>query len=240
MEADVALADRRLRCENPEMKWLAVAALLVASRAGAQTGPETVDDHLARVRELYDKGDFAHARDELLAAYKLDARPELLFALGQVELNLGHFEKAIEYYEQFIASGPAAEQVALAQQAIGAARARLAEKPPVVAPPRPPPHREWDIADSGIAAAGVTTILAGAGMFAYSHQLTGDHSGTLSAYNARLSRATVTEWAGAGCVAAGALAVAGAVLRWRVHLVDSEIQPTAAPRTAGITWVRRW
>jgi hypothetical protein len=64
-----------------------------------------------------------------------------LFALGQVELNLGHFAKAIDYYERFIASEPGAEQTALAQQAIGAARAKLAEKPPVVAPPRPPPHR---------------------------------------------------------------------------------------------------
>jgi tetratricopeptide (TPR) repeat protein len=244
MEVDVALADRRLRCENPEMRWLALAALLVASRAGADTGPETapetVDEHLARVRELYDKGDFAHARDELLAAYKLDARPELLFALGQVELNLGHFQKAIDYYEQFLATSPAADQAALAEQAIGAARARLAEKPPVVAPPPPPPHREWDVADSGIAAFGATALLAGAGLFVYSHQLAIDRSGTLSAYNHRLSRAALIQWTGVGCAAAGALAVAGAVLRWRLHLVDTEVQPVVAPRTAGLAWVRQW
>lgn len=230
------------------MRWLALAALLVASRAGADTGPdtgpeagpETVDEHLARVRELYDKRDFAHARDELLAAYKLDARPELLFALGQVELNLGHFQNAIDYYEQFIATGPATDQAALAEQAIGAARARLAEKPQVIAPPPPPPHREWDVADSGIAAFGATALLAGAGLFVYSHQLAVDRSGPLSAYNHRLSRAAITQWTGVGCAAAGALAVAGAMLRWRLHLVDTELQPVAAPRTAGLAWVRRW
>jgi len=218
------------------MKWLAVAALLVASRAGAQT----VDDHLAKVRALYDKGDFAHARNELLAAYRLDPRPELLFALGQVELNLGHHDKAIAYYEQFIASNPSAEQAALAQQAIGAARARLVEKPPVIAPPRPPPHRAWDVEDSGLLALGGTTLLVGAGLLVYGRRLADDRSGTLSAYNDRLSQATVTQWIGVGCVAAGALAVGGAVLRWRLHLVETELQPIAAPGTAGIAWVRRW
>jgi tetratricopeptide (TPR) repeat protein len=222
------------------MKWLALTALLAAAPAVAAPGPGTVDDHLARVRGLYDRGDFSRARDELLAAYKLDARPELLFALGQVELHLGHFQKAIDYYERFIATGPAADQAALAQQAIGVARARLTEKPAVVAPPRPPPHREWDVADSGIAAAGATAALVGAGLFAYSHELAVDRSGTLSVYNRRLSQAAITQWVGVGAAAAGALAIAGAVLRWRTHLVDAELQPIAGPHTAGLAWVQRW
>ena len=221
------------------MKWLVIAALLVAPRADAQT----VDDHLARVRELYDKGDFVHARDELLAAYQLEPRPELLFALGQVELNIGHFEKAIDYYERFIASEPSAEQAALAEQAIGAARTRLAEKPAVVAPPRPsrpPPHRAWDTEDTGLAALGGATLVVGAGLGVYGHRLAGDRSGRLSEYNDRLSQAQVTQWIGAGCVAAGALAIGGAVLRWRLHLVETELQPIAAPGTVGLAWSRQW
>ncbi|HEY0991687.1 MAG TPA: tetratricopeptide repeat protein [Kofleriaceae bacterium] len=216
--------------------WLAIAALLVATRAAA----DTVEDHLARVRQLYDKGDFARARDELLAAYQLEPRPDLLFALGQVELNIGHYEKAIDYYERFIATDPASDQIALAQQAIGAARARRAEKAPVVPPPRPPPHRRWDTGDTVIAALGGTTLLAGVGLFVYGNRLAGDRTGTLSHYNHRLSRAERTQWIGAGCVAAGALAVGAALLRWRLHLVDSEVQPIVAPRTAGLVWVRRW
>jgi len=223
------------------MKWLVIAALLIATRAAAQT----VDDHLAKVRELYDKGDFVHARDELLAAYQLDARPELLFALGQVELNLGHFDKAIEYYERFIATGPGAEQAALAEQAIGAARDRLAEKPPAGAPPqppppRPPPHRVWDFADSSIAAIGGATLLTGAGLLVYGLRIAGDHSGTLSAYNHRISRSETTQWIGAGCLAAGAITIGSAFLRWRWHLVETELQPITAPGTAGVSWVRRW
>jgi tetratricopeptide (TPR) repeat protein len=233
VEAHHVAADRWIRGESAEMKWLALAGLLVAARAGA----DTVEEHLARVRQLYEKGDFAHARDELLEAYRHDPRPDLLFALGQVELNIGHYQKAIDYYERFIATDPSAEQVALAQQAIGAARARLAEKP---VPAAPPPHREWDTEDTGIAALGGATLVVGVGLFIYGRRLAGDASGTLSEYNDRLSQAELTQWIGAGCAAAGALAVGAAVLRWRLHLVDSEVQPLAAPHTAGVAWVWRW
>jgi tetratricopeptide (TPR) repeat protein len=229
------------------MRWLAIAALLIAARASAAPGAEpgadpgagTAAQHLARVRALYDKGDFVHARDELLAAYRLEARPELLFALGQVELNLGRFQIAIEYYERFLASRPDADQAALAQQAIGAARARLTEKPPVIRP-QVPPHRAWETEDEGLAALGATLLLAGTGLLTYDHALTGERSGTLSAYDDRLSRASVAQWVGAGCLAAGAIALGSAMVRWRLHLVDGELQPIAAPSTAGLSWVQRW
>jgi tetratricopeptide (TPR) repeat protein len=218
------------------MKWLVLAGLLVAVRAEAQT----VDDHLAKVRELYDKGDFVHARDELLAAYHVEARPELLFALGQVELNLGHYDKAITYYEQFIATEPHADQVALAQQAIGAARARLAEKPAPAPDPPPSPRRAWDTEDSALAVLGGTMLALGGGVFAYGYHHAGDHRGTLSAYEQRVSRGTLLQWIGAGSAAAGALSLGGALLRWRLHVVNAELQPLAAPRTAGLLWVGRW
>ena len=83
-------------------------------------------------------------------------------------------------------------------------------------------------------------MLAGTGLVIYGYHLGGDHSGTLSDYNDRLSRATITQWIGAGCVTAGALAIGAAVLRWRLHLVDSEIQPVATPHGAGVTWGGRW
>ena len=203
-------------------------SLAIAGLVSATARADAVDDHLARGRELYERREFVHARDELLAAYQLDPRPEILFALGQVELNIGQFARAIDYYERFIATNPGADEVALAQQAIGAARARLAETRVIVAPPRPPPHPVWDVEDTGLAALGGAVHTAG------------DHSGTLSEYNDRLSQAATTQWAGAGCLAAGALAIGGAVLRWRLHLVDTEIQPVAGPRGAGVTWIGRW
>ncbi|HEX4416666.1 MAG TPA: hypothetical protein VH165_02150 [Kofleriaceae bacterium] len=213
-----------------------------ADPAGTPDAKAIADQHLEKVRALYDKGDFSHARDELLAAYQADARPELLFALGQVELNLGHFQAAIDYYQHFIATGPTAEQAALAEQAIGAARARLTEKPATVAPPRAPqpPHRAWDVADSALAAFGGTAVIAGAGLLAYTRELAENHRGTLHAYNQRISHATITQWTGAGCLAGGVLALGGAVLRWRLHFVDSELQAIATPATAGMAWAGQW
>ena len=213
-----------------------------AQPASDAAPPSTVDQHLAQVRVLYDKGDFVHARDELLAAYALEPRPELLFALGQVEINLRNYPAAIDYYQRFIATGPAAEQVALAQQAIGAARARLADKPAPPPPPRPqvPPHRTWDVTDSAIAAAGSAAIAAGAGLLLYTHTLTDDRTGTLHEYSDRLSRATITQWTGIASLAGGTIAVGAALLRWRLHFVGGELRPAASATTAGATWVRPW
>jgi tetratricopeptide (TPR) repeat protein len=219
---------------------LAASLVIAGLSVGTAAHADTADEHLARGRELYDRGEFAAARDELLAAYQLEPRPELLFALGQVELNTGRFAQAIDYYERFIATEPGADQVALAQQAIGAARARIAEKPAPAPPPRPPPHRRWDTTDTALAAIGGATIAIGGGLVIYGLDLAGDHGGTLSAYNDRVSRATLAQWTGAGCLAAGALAIGGALLRWRLHLVDSEIQPVASPKAAGVAWVGRW
>lgn len=216
----------------------ALAALvLLGATAHAQPGDTRVDQHLARVRALYDQGDFVHARDELLAAYAIEPRPELLFALGQVEINLGHYQAAIDYYQRFLATGPAAEQVSLAQQAIGAARTRLADKP---VPPPPPPRRQWDVVDTVLAASGGAALLAGGGLVFYTHTLTENHRGTLREYNDRFARANLTKWTGIASLAGGAILVSTALLRWRLHLVGGELQPTASATTAGAAWSRSW
>lgn len=238
------------RSDGRAPRWIAAALVIAGLAAATAVRADPVDDHVARGRELYDRGDFAHARDELLAAYQLEPRPELLFALGQVELNLGRFAQAIDYYQRFIATNPAADQIALAQQAIGAARARLAEQPAApppppprpAAPPRPPPPPQprWDNADTGLVALGGAIMALGGGLAFYGHHRAGDHSGTLSQYNDRLSSATLDVWGGAGCLVAGAAVLGGGLVRWRLHLVDVEVQPLAAPHAAGVTWVQRW
>ena len=223
---------------------LAIVLASVVARADAPSdpappvpSPETVEAHLARARDLHDRGAFARARDELLAAYELAPRPELLFALGQIEFNLHHYAAAIDYYERFNASDPGAEQGALAQQAIGAARIELARPPP--APPTrppPPPHRHWDREDTGLVAFGALGAAAGGGLLLAMRHLANDHSGTLHAYDQRIDRAQSMRLGAAGCFAAGALAIGAALVRWRLHLVDSVVEIHANPGGAGVTF----
>lgn len=83
-------------------------------------------------------------------------------------------------------------------------------------------------------------MVLGGGLVFYGHHRAGDHSGTLSQYNDRLSSATIDMWGGAGCLVVGAAVLTSGLVRWRLHLVDAEVQPLAAPRAAGVTWVQRW
>src|SRR5690349_15511918 len=73
-------------------------------------------------RALSGGGQFAQARAPLLEAYQAPPHHALLFALSQVELNLGHPREAIVYYEKFSATGPGEDELSLAQQALGAAQ----------------------------------------------------------------------------------------------------------------------
>lgn len=218
------------------MRWLALAVVLVVAPVRA----DTVDDQLAKVRALYAKGEFAQARDELLAAYRLEPRPALLFALGQVELAIGHFAVAIDYYQRFIATEPAPEQARLAEQGIGAARARLAAKPALAPRPPPAPRPRWDLTDTGLTVAGSVAMVAGGALVFASYRLVADHGGRLSSYDARVSRAELYRTIGASGIAVGALTIGGALLRWRLHLVNTEVRPLVAPGTAGLSLERRW
>ncbi len=215
---------------------LAALALL----APAARADDTVDDHVARARAAHDRGDFAQAREELLAAYQLEQRPALLFALGQVELNLGHYKEAIDYYERFKATNPPADQAALAEQGIGAARLELGRpKPPPPPPPLPPPHREWDAIDGALGAAGGAALFASGVLFYESSHLADDRTGSLATYAHRIDHAHLARDVGIGCAIGGAVALGAAALRWRFHLVETTIRVEASPSGAAVLLERR-
>ena len=207
--------------------------------APAPTAP--TDDELARARALFERGDFAQARVVLLEAYKLHPAPALLFALGQVELNLGHPREAIEYYERFIATGPSEQDLSLAQQALGAAQMQLSMS--AAAPPEQPRRRRrpprWDANGTRLVILGGVGIATGAGLFVYGGRLTEDETGTLSEYDARVDRARRWRWIGAGVAAAGALTIGAAIVRWRTS-GGLEVRAAAHPAGAAVSLRRRW
>lgn len=226
------------------MRWpLAVVVALVTARPAHGDGTAASDAGLQRARELYAHGDFAQAREALLAAYERDPRPALLFALGQVELKLGHYQAAIDYYERFTATDPDPSQAALAEQAIGAARMALSRPPPQPQPqpatPRRPPQREFDKLDSALVLGGGLAAAASGILFYEMSQLANDRSGTLAAYQHRVDRARLARVGGVAVAATGAIAIAAALVRWRLHLVDTEVEIQVAPTGVGVTVGRR-
>ena len=79
------------------------AVLLVASQAGA-VPRNTVKAHIDKAMKAHKEGKFDVALEELKAAYALDPKPDLLFAIAQVYVKLDKCPDAISYYEKFLAS----------------------------------------------------------------------------------------------------------------------------------------
>lgn len=203
---------------------LALAVVMTAAPVRAEPHIEPPTSPVEELRDAYKRGDYVTVRKKLLELYALEPKPEILFALGQVELNLGHYAAAIDYYEKFIATQPTDDQVALAQQAIGAARMRLAhpDRPPQVivekvpAPEHPLEEpRRWSTEDTGFVALGGAAVLVGAGLLYYAHSLGEDRGGTLSSYDMRVDQSRTTTWTGIGIAAAGTVVIAIPLVRWQ-------------------------
>lgn len=218
-----------------------IAIAMVSAHASADDAPAPPDDEvMIKIRDLYAKGDLLGVRRELLAAFEATRHPSLLFALGQIEFNLRAWPAAIDFYERFIATNPPQEQIALAQQGIGAARIEMQrerDKPPPPPPPKPR-RREWHRSDTIVVAAGGALVALGAGAFIYGRRLGNDHSGTLAAYDERADRARLYQWSGSGLAAAGLIAAGVTVVRWRMRPDDGEVAVTATGAGASvmITW----
>ena len=122
---------------------LAIAALLVGSsalvsRTVEATPRNTAKMHVDKAMKAHKAGKFDVALQELQAAYALDPKPDLLFAIGQVLVKLDRCTEAITYYEKFEAQSkdPRAKQVVT--QAIDACKEILAKSAPPPPPPPPP------------------------------------------------------------------------------------------------------
>lgn len=250
------------------MRRVAIAAVIEIALGVCAYADEpcATECRVARARMMLEHGDAKGARTELTIAYKADPRPDLLFALGQVELNLGNFQVAIDYYEKFIATDPGEEQVSLAEQAIGAARMRLAQpdgseldkQNPAPTGPAPtttpnagatPPAgvqqrfvtrpRAWDRENTGIVALGGAAIAGGGVLLYYAQHQANDHSGTLSEYDGRLHDARITRLTGAGVATAGVLVIGAALLRWRMS-GGMDVVAAVGGASAGMAIGGRW
>ena len=112
---------------------IAVAfALLMASQDAS------LDEAKARFnegKEAYDLGHFDDALAAFEAAYKAKPLPGFLFNLGQCHFGLGHYRRAVFFYERYLELMPAAPNRELVEQLIAEAKAKEIEVGAAAAPP---------------------------------------------------------------------------------------------------------
>ena len=230
---------------------LLVASCLAVAGAAASAEPvpevpsvEDTEVTMAKVREHFARGEFTEAKALLESAYAASASPALLFALGQVSFNLGEFPRAIEYYEKFLGTAPDAEQAALAQQAIGAARARIAAPPP---PPPPPPkvHKielhPWSPVYSGLLVLGGAAVATGGAFIYHGHGLGRDETGTQTNYERRLERSRIEQNRGLALAIGGGVLIAAAFVTWRVRTETRiVVTPSVGERAASLAIGGHW
>jgi tetratricopeptide (TPR) repeat protein len=112
---------------------IAILAVVGLHRPALADDPKAVaKQHIAAAKSFHEQRRFADALAALEAAYALDPQPQLLFAMGQLNVRLGRCERAIMFYERFVATKPKPEAAALATEAIETCK--TAPPPPEPAP----------------------------------------------------------------------------------------------------------
>jgi hypothetical protein len=123
-----------------------ILLFIVASSASAfADAKEQAKEHIDKATTFHGEGKFKDALDALTVAYTLDPRPELLYAIAQMHVQLGNCPQAITFYERFLTSKPrpAPGPAAAAKEAIETCKAQpppvevKTEPPPVEPPPAP-------------------------------------------------------------------------------------------------------
>jgi type IV secretory pathway VirB10-like protein len=105
-------------------------ALALATTANASPKSEA-KQHIKKAMKLHGDGKLREALDELTLGYALDPQADVLYAIGQVHVQLGDCAQAISFYERFLSSKPA-------PKANAQAAAREAIKVCKTNPPKPP------------------------------------------------------------------------------------------------------
>jgi hypothetical protein len=115
---------------------LLACVLALPTRALADDPKAEAKQHVDRATELHTDGKLAESLAELKTAYALDPQPQLLFAMGQVHVQLGECAQAISYYERFLSTKPAAAIADVTNEAIDACKTN---PPPAIDQPKPEP-----------------------------------------------------------------------------------------------------
>jgi tetratricopeptide (TPR) repeat protein len=103
---------------------IALGWAALASRAYAD-GKADARPHVIAADAAYKVGKFDEALAEYSKAYELYPAPPILFNLGQCEMNLKHWDRAIFFYEGYLRARPDAKNRALVEDLLREAHAAL-------------------------------------------------------------------------------------------------------------------
>ena len=112
-----------------------VIVLAIAPATALADKKREAKAHVAKATKAHKNGHFEEAHVELEAAYALDPKPDLLYAIGQVYAKLGECGEATTYFKRFVATQKDRQVAKVVDQAIAACK----PAPEPAAPPPPPP-----------------------------------------------------------------------------------------------------
>jgi tetratricopeptide (TPR) repeat protein len=213
-----------------EMIRVVVLLCTLAGRAAADAKADA-QVHVDKAKTLHAGGKLTEALAELKEAYVLDPRAELLFAIGQIHVNLGQCTEAITYYERFLGTKPEPDAAAVTSEAIKACKekpdafVRPEPKPepkpvpqPVPGPPPPPQLPPWysDWIADALIGAGVISGVVGTALYfsARGDRSRADDVTSFQQYSDLIDSAQDKRYTAIVLGIAGAGLVAGGVVKW--------------------------
>jgi hypothetical protein len=247
----------------------AIVFTLAAHAARAQPAPApapagnaaAADAKIASAKQHYAHAELGAALADLAEAYHLDARPDLLYAMAQIEVELNDCAGAVAHYKQYLSTNPPAKARDATAKAKAACEAKLGVTPtttePVKTPPPPPkvivkevprpletverPFYKDGLGD-GLAVSGVVVGGAGAVLYLLARKDidSSETAATLGAHDQLVNEAhNLRTYAVIAGSVGGALAV-GAIIRWAAHGGGTEtrerVSVTIAPSPDGTGW----
>jgi tetratricopeptide (TPR) repeat protein len=233
---------------------IALCALPAIALAGPQEKAEA-QKHITRATTAHQAAKYDVALTELEAAYALDPQPDLLFAMGQVQVKLDRCAEAIGLYERFIATNPPADAAASANEAITTCKAKLPPPPPPQpeppppepepAPAPPPPQAESPRVDrlgAAVVGAGVVTVVVGAVLYSSARSSLADAeaAGSYARHEELVGDAHLKRNVSIGFGVAGLAALGFGV--WRIATFRSETSVSVGATSSGgmVSWGGRF
>lgn len=119
---------------------LAAVAVAAPQVHGQDKGERAARGHFQRAEKSFNLGKFEEALTAYEAAYEAKPLPGFLFNMAQCQRNLGNAERAVFFYERFLALDPGTKNRALVEELLAEQRQKLeAARASVAGPPPPAP-----------------------------------------------------------------------------------------------------